>query len=1067
MMVTTEQREAAREATRKKAIRASSKQDADKLIKGFEELDETAARRGVWELTQNACDLANECEITLDFRNGEFSFSHNGEPFTSETLIFLIKQVSSKNPEEELVTPSGVTRERVGRFGTGFITTHAYGRDLRVSGSMEVDGVAAFIDLVDFPIDRSENSPEGLLTSITEQQMLVDELLAKAEYRTTAADLTTFKYVPVSEAERTSVGQAWSSAVVNVPYVMALNEVLQRVRLIDEQGNERVYQKGIAEEVEGVWYVPISCNNEVLTLTCLCKPYGHTQVIAPVGRDNRAVPIENDLPRLFLYFPLIGSESWGCDFVIHSDRFAPKNARDGVHLTLKNDAVRTKAEHNRQLLREVSAEVFGFLEKRAEHLEEPVRLARASFATGGEAEDVEFRQELQALWQEQLAGLKLVETASQRRTVNECRFLSREMLADIEALPAIQAVAERLWPSQLPKAALAEQWAQVLEEWASEKTNWITPQKLAEAIGASESGLAAFDAETLLALYQYWRAQGQEALFDRFALLPSRIGAFERQSSLKQAQDLVPRFIDVLEKVVPSALGELVDERFEALQTLIPYTRRDLATQVDGVIQAQMTGESKTLTPSARKGLLLLCGIFSGEGASVSNGLRWQLLPFVHEFYGESYEKLIISKVSEKDEIDYEAAPLRNLVKQFLADLGAAYELAPEEQRPARLPFMQSCLKLLVGNKEMQSGVLNTAVVFPNQLGDLCAVTDLQVAKQFGPQGNQHAKYTEQLKDWAKRILKRDCRIELAHPDFEGLVLDMGRPEQDGKDLARRLETVMEDRERMDYINTHPNQKEILEIIEEMPHGWEAYFPRINGQKAEIMLRKVSDGQQKDNLFKIIRLKDEQIRQLGELAGAENLSELLNKAQDLLAQQQNKQADFAFKKMIGVGIEDLVRATMQEQMAAVRVEVLEQQNGQDIVVKIGEAVGYRIEVKSRWQSGYSTTLSYRQLTTALENPERYALCSVNLTDYWPAGEDRRHEIKDIRQIAKYIKFVTDIGHQIAPLAGMLKQAERDADAVRLADEFRVVVPQRIIAQGKSFDEFVTYLTALLRESKAI
>src|SRR5258706_10650192 len=83
---------------RKKSARADMKQHADKLIQGFEKLNESHAKRAVWELVQNACDLSDHCEVVIDFSKNGFSFTHNGKPFTSETIISLIKQVSSKPP---------------------------------------------------------------------------------------------------------------------------------------------------------------------------------------------------------------------------------------------------------------------------------------------------------------------------------------------------------------------------------------------------------------------------------------------------------------------------------------------------------------------------------------------------------------------------------------------------------------------------------------------------------------------------------------------------------------------------------------------------------------------------------------------------------------------------------------------------------------------------------------------------------------------------------------------------------------------------------------------------------
>ena len=132
MSITNFDRTLAVDEARKKSARADMKQHADKLIQGFEKLSESHAKRAVWELVQNACDLSDHCEIVIDFSNDQFSFTHNGKPFSSETLISLIKQVSSKTPDKT---------DDVGQFGTGFITTHSFGKKFIVVWTQGFAGV--------------------------------------------------------------------------------------------------------------------------------------------------------------------------------------------------------------------------------------------------------------------------------------------------------------------------------------------------------------------------------------------------------------------------------------------------------------------------------------------------------------------------------------------------------------------------------------------------------------------------------------------------------------------------------------------------------------------------------------------------------------------------------------------------------------------------------------------------------------------------------------------------------------------------------------------------------------
>ena len=70
------------------------KQHAMKMLRDFEKFNDFSSNRAIWELVQNACDLTTQCEIVVDYTDHQFSFTHNGRPFTSNALISLIKQIS-------------------------------------------------------------------------------------------------------------------------------------------------------------------------------------------------------------------------------------------------------------------------------------------------------------------------------------------------------------------------------------------------------------------------------------------------------------------------------------------------------------------------------------------------------------------------------------------------------------------------------------------------------------------------------------------------------------------------------------------------------------------------------------------------------------------------------------------------------------------------------------------------------------------------------------------------------------------------------------------------------------
>lgn len=110
------------------------KQHADKMILGFGNFNEFSSNRAIWELIQNACDLTTNCEVIIDYSKVGFSFTHNGKPFTTKALISLIKQVSGKYGDNTDIP-------EVGKYGTGFLTTHTFGRRFLINSTLEANGL--------------------------------------------------------------------------------------------------------------------------------------------------------------------------------------------------------------------------------------------------------------------------------------------------------------------------------------------------------------------------------------------------------------------------------------------------------------------------------------------------------------------------------------------------------------------------------------------------------------------------------------------------------------------------------------------------------------------------------------------------------------------------------------------------------------------------------------------------------------------------------------------------------------------------------------------------------------
>jgi hypothetical protein len=89
------------------------------------------------------------------------------------------------------------------------------------------------------------------------------------------------------------------------------------------------------------------------------------------------------------------------------------------------------------------------------------------------------------------------------------------------------------------------------------------------------------------------------------------------------------------------------------------------------------------------------------------------------------------------------------------------------------------------------------------------------------------------------------------------------------------------------------------------------------------------------------------------------------------------------------------------------------------------------------------------------------LCCVDLTTYFPTGEAQRHVIKSVEEIESLIYFLPDIGNRVDALTTNVRVAEKSPEAVKLAEEFRVLVPQAVVQQGLGLSEFIGLLRGQL------
>ena len=284
--------------------------------------------RWIWELLQNARDASPQDDsgiiASIEYTNGELLFQHNGRDFTVREISHLIFHGSTKAED----------KETIGQYGSGFLTTHL------LSPSIEVSGRTDEGETFKFQLTRELSSVDALKTSMDSAW---DDFKASTESKldsTGEAVATQFRYLVDKEAEDV-VEKGLSALKVSAPFLIVFNRQFDRIYIQDHGAftQFKVTKREVLQE--GLQEITVEQNENGE------QSYG-TYIIADGDKASIAIPIKvtddgweclelSDIPRLFLGFPLIRTETFSFPAVINSFDFTPEENRDGVALWLNED----------------------------------------------------------------------------------------------------------------------------------------------------------------------------------------------------------------------------------------------------------------------------------------------------------------------------------------------------------------------------------------------------------------------------------------------------------------------------------------------------------------------------------------------------------------------------------------------------------------------------------------------------------------------------------------------------------------------------------------------------------
>jgi len=329
-------KETAEEHTKRTAARGIIKE----IEKWTKDKPEKAAKRWSFELIQNAVDTAKkygkEVEIEIKLVEGDENkcliFKHNGGPFSYDELCAIIYGGTTKTrilaPEEKYI----------GQFGTGFLVTHVLSKNVKIKGiGVDKDTEAHHFEI---DINRDSEKEDDIVSEINKcfQQLENTDPISKNSDKI----YTEIIYELKSENQREAAKVGLEILEKLVLFILSLNEEITKITInnqtftkIKENIDTNLSKILILEGTE-------KSQDEILLYT---SPENDIK-IGVVIKNNEIVNLSNDIPRLFVYMPLIGSEVIPIPFIINSYSFEPSEERDALLLAGDDEDVK----QNKKLL---------------------------------------------------------------------------------------------------------------------------------------------------------------------------------------------------------------------------------------------------------------------------------------------------------------------------------------------------------------------------------------------------------------------------------------------------------------------------------------------------------------------------------------------------------------------------------------------------------------------------------------------------------------------------------------------------------------------------------------------
>lgn len=1051
-----------------------------KISQGIDNLDEKSGERAIWELIQNARDRDEDCQIRIELKHDCIVFSHHGEPFDYQSLLALVNQNSSKD------SPGAVL---VGQYGTGFMTTHAFNDIVSVDGPYKAMKnpitLKGYVKLGGFKLNRSyRNDTEKFIKEMHDEMKSVSEMHEKVPLYKTLDELdesdkwTSFTYM-LNNEQIANVSRQLANAIRLIPMVLVINERIKNVEIIDTYAKLHfIVQKGQHCERDNIheddsW---LKVTNTISTINLITDTSSNDTLTSLQSRDGSDIillppyPVicgnVYTIPSLFLWFPLLGTEHFGVNFIFHSNRFYPVEKRNNILLPENVPSKLEKGLHNELVLKEMMKVLHEYyaIEENGSSLTR--EMCVVSFKSDKDDEvTTKFYEDMQELWKAEVPKWKVIPTTDGYKSMDDARVrvlhpdfyskLTEEKRKEYE--PTLTAFANMAKYNEiesyfLPTSDLIA-WSETVNEWRCNRDAdfFITVEDVCKTIQKKSADLHKF--------LMFLKDTENTGLLDNHALLPNRKGNLRKKGDLNYGEFMT----DDVYKLVNVLMGEddnkMIDTEYLDITNVGNYTMSDLHRAITSTITSWRrtyldANTVSTFTDTQLSALLIFCSSSSQEEF---NNQRGRLIKLIPTLFNKKFEKQYLPKLKEKED-DFYAAPFNFMVDYTSLVLSLKKPTWVKDNKKWLLDFLT---EYATSTDKDWVGKLNQYGVLPNQLDTLCIKNEL----------NKNDGITDKLAEIYKAVFAKDLHTVWVDAEFEDLFeLTIQTPEE----IAKKIEEALENDIKIEDTKKRHFDKILRTVILKLSDSedWRKWFSHIEDKKANYTFN-MKGGDVQKSLFTLMDLADKDLQDLAELSETVKMSDMIEEIKRQRDLKKNNDARFYHLHSIGKHIEDILRdkigkGNIQVEFRKNKEDVLvadDIQNGQDIVVKIlvnGEWKEiYYIEVKSKWNFNEPAHMSTSQVRMASLHSKEYSLCCVDL---------RKHTDKDLAKlppetILNCTKVKMNIGDVLLPMMTGILEAEGRSEKTQIKiSGYQSNMSAEVFEVGESFQVLLDRIENIAKQN---